>query len=394
MRFRRSVKLIPGVRLNFSGSGVSTTIGRRGASVTFGRRGTYLNAGIPGTGISTRQRVGGSSSHTVSHTTNSPRPQVRLKVTARVDDDGVLHLEDESGVPLPENLARKAKQQQRDAIRALLAQQAKQINDEVDNVRGISIETPPPTEAPRFEPRAFEEKEPARPQPRKTGILGLLFKGWVKRIERLNREAEEQYQHDHLVWESALKDFKESEVDRQDYIENRIRSDAHSMEEFLDNSFQEIHWPVETYASFELAPQLTTLRLDLHLPEPATLPHRRATVPESRWNVSVKELSERDKQTLYARYAHGAGFRLVGEAFAALQTVSDIVLSAFAERPDPATATNRDECLYSVKISRASWSRINFNALMNLDPAAALQSYAIREKVSAAGVFSAIEPFK
>jgi hypothetical protein len=60
-RFRKSVKIAPGVRLNFSRSGVSTTVGVRGFSVNTGRRGTYLNAGIPGTGIRSRSRLGGGS---------------------------------------------------------------------------------------------------------------------------------------------------------------------------------------------------------------------------------------------------------------------------------------------------------------------------------------------
>jgi hypothetical protein len=57
LRFQRRVRLFPGVRLNFSRSGVSTTIGVRGASVTVGPRGTHLNAGIPGTGLSSRTRL-------------------------------------------------------------------------------------------------------------------------------------------------------------------------------------------------------------------------------------------------------------------------------------------------------------------------------------------------
>jgi hypothetical protein len=57
LRFRRSVRLFPGVRLNFSRSGVSTSIGVRGASMTFGSRGTYANVGIPGSGLSYRTRL-------------------------------------------------------------------------------------------------------------------------------------------------------------------------------------------------------------------------------------------------------------------------------------------------------------------------------------------------
>jgi len=57
LRFRRSIKLAPGVRLNFSGSGMSLRAGPRGASISFGRRGAYLNTGIPGAGLYARERL-------------------------------------------------------------------------------------------------------------------------------------------------------------------------------------------------------------------------------------------------------------------------------------------------------------------------------------------------
>mgnify|MGYP003340065675 FL=1 len=56
-RFYKRIKLMPGVRLNVSGSGTSLSVGRRGASVTFSSRGTFLNTGIPGTGIAIRARI-------------------------------------------------------------------------------------------------------------------------------------------------------------------------------------------------------------------------------------------------------------------------------------------------------------------------------------------------
>ena len=57
LRFRRTLTILPGIRLNISASGLSLSIGPRGASITLGRRGTHLNAGIPGTGLSWRQRL-------------------------------------------------------------------------------------------------------------------------------------------------------------------------------------------------------------------------------------------------------------------------------------------------------------------------------------------------
>lgn len=51
-RFRKSVKLLPGVRLNFSTRGVSTSLGGRGATVNIGRKGARATVGLPGTGLS------------------------------------------------------------------------------------------------------------------------------------------------------------------------------------------------------------------------------------------------------------------------------------------------------------------------------------------------------
>jgi hypothetical protein len=56
-RFRRSMKLLPGVRLNLGARSASLSLGGRGAHVTVGSRGTRSTVGIPGTGLSfTSQR--------------------------------------------------------------------------------------------------------------------------------------------------------------------------------------------------------------------------------------------------------------------------------------------------------------------------------------------------
>ncbi len=52
MRFRKSVSLGKGVRVNFSRSGVGMSVGGKGFRVGVGPRGAYRTLGIPGTGIS------------------------------------------------------------------------------------------------------------------------------------------------------------------------------------------------------------------------------------------------------------------------------------------------------------------------------------------------------
>jgi hypothetical protein len=50
-RFRRRIRILPGVTLNLGKRGVSTSIGVRGAHVTVGPTGTRTTVGLPGTGL-------------------------------------------------------------------------------------------------------------------------------------------------------------------------------------------------------------------------------------------------------------------------------------------------------------------------------------------------------
>jgi hypothetical protein len=51
-RFRRSIGLLPGIRVNLGKRGASVSVGGRGAHVTIGPTGTRTTVGLPGTGLS------------------------------------------------------------------------------------------------------------------------------------------------------------------------------------------------------------------------------------------------------------------------------------------------------------------------------------------------------
>jgi hypothetical protein len=51
-RFRKSIKLLPGVRLNLSNRSTSVSVGGRGGRVNLSRRGTRLTTSLPGSGLS------------------------------------------------------------------------------------------------------------------------------------------------------------------------------------------------------------------------------------------------------------------------------------------------------------------------------------------------------
>ncbi|MEG1589275.1 DUF4236 domain-containing protein [Chryseobacterium sp.] len=65
--YRKRIKIVPGVHLNFSKRGISTSIGVKGASLNFSSSGTRLNTSV--LGFSNSYQISGSSS------SRSPQPQ-------------------------------------------------------------------------------------------------------------------------------------------------------------------------------------------------------------------------------------------------------------------------------------------------------------------------------
>jgi len=133
--------------------------------------------------------------------------------------------------------------------------------------------------------------------------------------------------------------------------------------------------------------------MDVDLPEIEDMPRRTAAVPARGYKVSVKDMSPTQVQRLYMRHVHGVGFRIIGEAFADLPRLNEIVLSAYSQRADPSTAQVRDEYLYSVRVTREQWQRIDFDKLDNLDVVEALARFELRREMTKAGKFKTVEPF-
>jgi len=71
IRFRKSIRIAPGLRVNLSKSGVSASVGGNGLTGNIGKHGTRVTAGVPGSGLSAskfykRQQADDSSASTGS----------------------------------------------------------------------------------------------------------------------------------------------------------------------------------------------------------------------------------------------------------------------------------------------------------------------------------------
>jgi hypothetical protein len=56
-RFRKSISILPGVKVNLSKTGVSTSVGGKGATLNIGHGKKNVTLGIPGTGLSYRTQA-------------------------------------------------------------------------------------------------------------------------------------------------------------------------------------------------------------------------------------------------------------------------------------------------------------------------------------------------
>lgn len=68
LRFQKRIRLFKGLTINLSKTGTSWTIGGPGASINLKDGKATGNVGIPGTGLSYRRKLTGSS--------NTPKPKV------------------------------------------------------------------------------------------------------------------------------------------------------------------------------------------------------------------------------------------------------------------------------------------------------------------------------
>jgi Protein of unknown function (DUF4236) len=125
-RFRKTFRVIPGVRLNLGRHGVSATFGRGPLSINVGPRGVYKNVSIPGTGISSRERIGGPA-------LPSPRP------TQRSSDK--VKLPGPVGPALPEIHSARPELLTSDSLEELRTVLAETFQERVEIQRELSIAT-------------------------------------------------------------------------------------------------------------------------------------------------------------------------------------------------------------------------------------------------------------
>jgi len=104
LRFRRSITLVKGIRLNVSKSGYSWSFGGAPYTVNISQRGTYRTFSLPGTGLSYREKGGGHAPQTVQRNPptqeiGTPESYVHLDETASSSEQMVADINERLAKP-------------------------------------------------------------------------------------------------------------------------------------------------------------------------------------------------------------------------------------------------------------------------------------------------------
>ncbi len=194
-----------------------------------------------------------------------------------------------------------------------------------------------------------------------------------------------------LDWDKSKAQFEEMQKTQREQIGRIMSGDPEGVQQYLETVLNDIVWPRETKVSFEMHDD-DALVFEVDLPEIEEMPTKTASVPQRGMRLSIKEMGPTQVQKLYMRHVHGVGFRIIGEAFSASPKTNTVILSAYSQRPNKATGQVENQYLYSVKVERSAWSKINFANLGALDIVEALAQFELRREMSKTGVFKGILP--
>lgn len=76
-KFRRSVKIAPGVKINLSNKGAGVSVGGKGARVSVGPSGTRFTSSIPGTGLSYEKRLSNKNKYIETQQYSQAQPAIQ-----------------------------------------------------------------------------------------------------------------------------------------------------------------------------------------------------------------------------------------------------------------------------------------------------------------------------
>lgn len=390
MRFRKSIKICKGVKINFSKSGASCTFGIPGCSVNVGKKGTYLNSGIPGTGLYNRTKLGGHSNNKkLNSYDNSYNKSLEMPLyfNLQLNEDGsILFYNNYGGLITDSAVIRKIKatdefKSKRDK---LMEESFSNINSKTESIINI-YKLSPKTESltdytnllESLKPMVYLKNQYTISEPTMNDVIKILKneaesnvctkKFWkIKALKEKYVEDNKEIRFSELYsnWKNEKEAFekKENEIEQrmndcylQEYnsikekLEGIIHGDASIVENEIKTWLCTVELPIDFDLQFEY--NKNTLMVDLDLPEIEDMPTEKAA-KLANGTVKKKNKTQKEIKEDYVNCVFGLAVFFASNLFNVSPSIKNIVLSGYTQRRNQKTGDIQDDYVYSIKFLR------------------------------------------
>jgi hypothetical protein len=418
-RFRKSVKIAPGVKINLSKSGGSLSLGGRGATVNISSRGVRSTYSIPGTGISyfTQTSSGRNTRSSSSHSSNRSAYKELLRQQKEEEKQRLLQ-EAEEGY--------KLFQAKIDSLANILKNREKQPFD-WESLTAPRGEYQPET----YEPSGFTEpektfsKETLRQEIRGKNsrfyityfLIGLgfilLFQSfWASllvlvlaaasyafernRLDKLcdqrlqarlkeendkfNRSKQRAYKDylakielektEHQSAQEERKQIWNSEEQYRGRLRDAVNSqDPEPLAELLEVELSNEDLPIPLVFDIEFV-NVSSVCIFMELPDLDVVPEEKVSLTKT-GKLSSRKMAQKDRFKLYSDICTGLTLRLIHETFRVIHSVDTVELHGLTEQVNPANGHPENITSLYIKISKQDFEQLNLDSL---DPASAFTS--------------------
>ncbi len=439
LRFRKSVRICKGVKVNFSKSGASLSLGGRGHSMNFGGRGTSATFGIPGTGLSYRTQITShhksrSSSHKSSSSGARRSSGVALpgSVQLKMNQDGKVEIQDNRGNPIyDQSVLRKIKatdsykkmvqnlENQRQEKLTEAYNEAKAENDRFIEIYKLSPQVDKQEQyieiLNSLRPPVYQRKQYEVPYPTEDIIRERLASeakenvhGNILTVGKLRKEYVESNLQNRLnsaiSWWTQQKEAFDSEETQNEiseterynaeynssrqYLQDLINGEDQVVSEAVESWISSCELPVEINVDYEWHQNEHVMYLDVDLPEIEDIPEDEV-VRLASGNLKEKKKTQATLKQEYVNLVFGLAIFIASNIFNVSPAIYGIVISGYTQRRNKVGEIN-DEYIYSIKFTRDVF--VN-SVLKNVNPKDFCMRFENRSNITSGMLMKKIEPY-
>lgn len=415
MRFRKSVTLMKGVKLNASKTGVSFTVGGKGISLNVGKKGVFLNTSIPGTGLYDRKRIDTLVTEKLGIGKKKKAAAKENKVpdfTMTLNENGEVVIENESGRTINnETTLRSIRQTEeyKETYAELMAAYLKQINAATEafthiyklaaDVSATGAHRAGSVAVPKGQ--VFEEPKPTREsilpaleaEAEKEAERFPFYSRKLKKRQYVQQQMEVFYARALDEWEARKNAFEGENNDLSlslplsasaeqaitpDYIEQQINSWLATLELPVDFSLQ-----------YDYDENSGVLWVDLDLPEIEDIPTEKAVEYKS-GEVKAKDKSQKELRQDYVTCVFGLAVFFASYLFCLSPHIGQQVISGYTQRRNERSGETEDNYIYSIVFDRDAFEKGNHK---KSEPFSFCNGFRNRINLLATSELKTIEPY-